>query len=455
MIGDNKLNSIPLIALCALAVPAHGAPGDAASHIAVAGPWQVRVIPGAFHVGAAHVKIVAERTFDIAPPAMIQVADEHHAQLPVWKQGGAWNSGDHLIKLNAHECTRADLLVPESVVVKTASGAGPALKLGVDYRLEPQWASVGRLEGGALAAGQPVWIDYTYSPSRIDSIVVDMAGKASLMSGAAEVISPQPPEPPAGCVTVANIWVPGRTAALTADNLYPIVEPKYPEKISTHPVAERLLPKTWAKLTSGQPVTILTWGDSVSAGGMASDPAHFYQNRFAAMLQAKFPKSAITMNTAAWGGRGSRNFVEAPSGSEHNFQEKVVDPHPDLVTMEFVNDAGMDAAAIEKNYSAFNDIFTKNGIEWIIIIPHYVARVWMKSPTDRIESDTRPFIANLREFAARHNIATADWSLRWGHLVKEGIPYETLLLNAINHPDNRGHQMLADSLLEVFGGPER
>jgi hypothetical protein len=133
----------------------------------------------------------------------------------------------------------------------------------------------------------------------------------------------------------------------------------------------------------------------------------------------------------------------------------VVGVHPDLVTMEFVNDAYMDANAIESTYGAINEEFKKNGIEWIIVIPHYVCPSWMPSPTNRIETDPRPYVANLRAFAMRHNIPVADWSLRWGHLLKEGIPYDTLLLNGINHPDVRGHEMLAQSLIEIFGGPKR
>jgi hypothetical protein len=47
-------------------------------------------------------------------------------------------------------------------------------------------------------------------------------------------------------------------------------------------------------------------------------------------------------------------------------------------------------------------------------------------------------------------VALADASLRWGHLLQEGIPYPTLLANSINHPDDRGHQLFALSLMELF-----
>jgi hypothetical protein len=40
--------------------------------------------------------------------------------------------------------------------------------------------------------------------------------------------------------------------------------------------------------------------------------------------------------------------------------------------------------------------------------------------------------------------------LRWGRLWRQGIPYRTLLLNGINHPDIRGMQLFADSLMWLF-----
>ena len=74
----------------------------------------------------------------------------------------------------------------------------------------------------------------------------------------------------------------------------------------------------------------------------------------------------------------------------------------------------------------------------------------MNQTSVRVEEDPRPYVHGLRQFAAKHNVAIADASLRWGHLVKEGIPYVTLLSNSINHPDDRGHEMFAQSLMDLF-----
>ena len=48
----------------------------------------------------------------------------------------------------------------------------------------------------------------------------------------------------------------------------------------------------------------------------------------------------------------------------------------------------------------------------------------------------------------------ADASLRYGRLWRQGIPYNTMMKNNINHPDARGMRIFADSLIALFPGAE-
>ena len=67
-----------------------------------------------------------------------------------------------------------------------------------------------------------------------------------------------------------------------------------------------------------------------------------------------------------------------------------------------------------------------------------------------VDHDPRPFVAGLRDFAHKNDVALADASLRYGRLWRQGIPYNALMLNAINHPDARGMKIFADALMELF-----
>ena len=427
-------------------------PNSTQPQVRVIGGWQIEVSSGIVKTGKNRIKITKPQHLAVANPDIVTIINERYDSVPSYDQNAApWTRGYQLRGLTTIETTAADCLVPESVVIKSVEG-DIIYKSGVDYGLEPRWATFGRLPDGAIPVNGSVLVDYTYGRSHLDSIVVDKHGIVSLIQGTPHTATPMPPNIGADSVVIANVWVPSRLTALTDDNLYPILEPKYPEPKNTGiPSAARLLPKTWAKLCSGKSVQIIAWGDSVTAGGQASDAAHQYQNQFAALLQKRFPKASIQLTTVAWGGRASESFLNEPKGSAYNFEEKIVQPRPDLIIMEFVNDAYLTPEQIETRYSALKKRFDEIGAEWIILTPHFVRPDWMGQTTVRVEKDPRIYTSAVREFCTKHGVALADAALRWGHLLKEGIPYTTLLSNSINHPDDRGHEIFAKALMELFG----
>jgi lysophospholipase L1-like esterase len=211
-------------------------------------------------------------------------------------------------------------------------------------------------------------------------------------------------------------------------------------------------PKSHDKLRNGEPLRILAWGDSVTVGTYVPDwERNRWQEQFVARLKERFPKAQIELVTEAWGGRNTGSYLAQPPGAEHNYKEKVLGAKPDLVVSEFVNDAGLNPEQVEKQYSKFLADFQAIGAEWIILTPHYVRPDWMGLNRERdIDHDPRPYVAGLRQFAGKHNVALADAALRYGRLWRQGIPHTTLLLNSINHPDARGMKLFADALMELF-----
>jgi hypothetical protein len=67
-----------------------------------------------------------------------------------------------------------------------------------------------------------------------------------------------------------------------------------------------------------------------------------------------------------------------------------------------------------------------------------------------VDNDPRPYVAGLRAFAAQHHVALADASLRYGRLWRQGIPYSSLMVNSINHPNAHGMKIFADALMVIF-----
>lgn len=425
----------------------------AAPEVTVVGDWSVQVGAGEVVV-AGRAVAVTPTTLEVQPADQVVVTDERALKLPLYDPAGpVWRRAYPLRGVVTQETTARHMLDPDSLRVKAGPGADAVIyQRGVDYEAELEWGQVGRLEGGGIAEDQPVYLDYRYGRCRIDSVIVDAQGRVSLRRGEPHVNVPKPPPVEAEEAVLANVWVPGRLRRLGPANVFPILETAYPEPPLERPTpAERLLPKTLAKLRAGEPLRILAWGDSVTHGGFVGDLRLRWQDQFVARLAERWPQAQIELLHLGWGGRNTASFLAEPPGSEWNYQERVLGQRPDLIVSEFVNDAGLTGPQLEERYGKFLADFQDIGAEWIILTPHYVRPDWMGLSSERdCDEDPRPYVRGLREFAARHGVALADASLRWGRLWRQGIPYTTLLLNAINHPDGRGMKLFADALMALF-----
>lgn len=435
------LITILLSCLLCLALVSAASGATPQSEVTVTTDWQVQVKTGDATV-----------TLAVPPAEIISVTAEKYENLPLFNADAAgWVKGTKLHGVTTQETTAKGYLDPASVVV-TATPGGEALVANRDYAIDLEWGTIGRLAGGCIGEQKPVYVSYRHGMGRLDA-VISAHGKVTLRSGTPCINVPEPPAPAAGATVLANIWVPGRLARLSADNIFPILETAYPEPAKAAPTpAEKLLPNTLRKLLMGEHVKILAWGDSVTESGYLPHPeTERWQAQFVARLRRQFPTAQIELVSLGWGGRSTDSFLNEPAGSPYNYQEQVLGTKPDLIVSEFVNDAWLSPEEVEVRYSKLLADFHGIGAEWIILTPHYVRPDWMGLTRERdIDTDPRPYVAGLHQFAARHAVALADASLRWGHLWRQGIPYTTLLLNAINHPDKRGMQLFADSLLGLF-----
>ncbi len=117
--------------------------------------------------------------------------------------------------------------------------------------------------------------------------------------------------------------------------------------------------------------------------------------------------------------------------------------------VEFVNDADLDISRVDDLYGEILSRLRDLGAEVILCTPHFTSMEMMGFRA-LTEPDRRPYVHALRRFTDSNHIALADVSARWEHLWKEGVPYVTLLSNAINHPDDRGHRIYAEEVLKCF-----
>lgn len=408
---------------------------------AIAGDWAVRVtVPG-----------MASETVAVDPPRMIRVTGEKYSAIPVFNpKAGGWIKGAQLIGVKAQETTSPQLLDPASFVLRAGpEPEAPLFTRGVDYEIDLSWGTFGRLEGGSIRTDQTVFASYRHGLLRLDTVVITKDGRIVVREGEPRAAAPSASKIEAGERIAGHVYLPGMISRLTPDNLFPVLEAVYPERaIPVNPVISRLV----RRLKAGKTIRILAWGDSVTDGAYLTDRnTQRWQEQFAARLKARFPEARIELITQAWGGRNTATYLAEPPGSLHNYRETVLGVKPDLIISEFVNDANLQPEQVEERYSKLLADFQAIGAEWIILTPHYVRPDWMGLTREReIDNDPRPYVEGLRRFAARHEVALADASLRYGRLWRQGLPYSTLLVNAINHPDAKGMSLFADSLIALF-----
>ena len=341
--------------------------------------------------------------------------------------------------------TEQGALVAGSLVIKKGNRV---LTRGKDYLLDPVWGTLGIGPAPTVTTTETVTASYRYALLRLDSIVKMKAGAQIVRTGVSDITTPHPPDLLPGETRVANILVPYNSDGSNGQ-VVPVVEEA--SQVVTDSTPGRI-PRTLAKLEAGEPVTIVTWGDSLTAGGDASSPWFRYPSVLERMLRAKFPKATIHVVVAGAGGSTSRQWLypsKFPYGGPLSW-DMVVASHPDLITVEFSNDNFISNP--ETLPAIYDDILNRikaAGAEVILMTPSYMDFNLMHF-TSYTDPDKRIIVALYHQLTDQRHLALADDAERWGDLYKEGLPYTTLLVNSYNHPDDRGHQMFADELFKCF-----
>lgn len=411
----------------------------------------IHIPAGKVKAAGQSVEIKQPVTLKISPVPNVAVQDEV-LKLSKDKPAG-FSKGTKLRGCNARDVNARGSFVPGTLKIVPLAGGEPLVE-GQDYLVDADWGHVGIGPQSKVTPEDSVKASYQYSLLRLDTIQVTPAGEAQIKTGKPHISAPLPPEADPGCVAVAHVFLDYRATAITQDHLYPILE-KPAEAITG--TTRGHLPKTLSKLTKGEPVKIVCLGDSVTAGGNASKPEFRYVDVFAKGLRERFPQAKIEVENISAGGSNSRQWLypeKFPYRGLHGKEnparfERVVEAKPDLLTIEFVNDAGMNAAQVDEAYGEILKRMAPLGTEVMLITPHFTMWKMMGFQGMR-EQERRPYVLALRAFAEKHQLATADAAARWEHLWKEGLPYMTLLDNTINHPDDRGHRLFAEEMWKCF-----
>lgn len=189
------------------------------------------------------------------------------------------------------------------------------------------------------------------------------------------------------------------------------------------------LSQTLKKLATGQPIKLVAYGDSITAGGDASRPAWIYWQRWADSLAGKGAK--IEAINGATGGDSTVQGLQ-------RLQTKVLDQRPDLVLIAFgMNDhnrGGVPVPQFKTNlHEMIRRIRSNNGAEIILL------STFPPNPRWHYGQGRMPEYAAATEAVAEESgVAFADVFHSWQTLA-DRKKCEDLLANNINHPNDFGH----------------
>lgn len=200
------------------------------------------------------------------------------------------------------------------------------------------------------------------------------------------------------------------------------------------------LEQTWPK---NHAVTVVVHGHSVPAGYFKTpitDSLHAYPNLLREGLAKKFPHAVINVIVTAIGGENS------VSGAKR-FDADVLTHKPDVLLIDYaLNDRG---PGLEKARAAWSEMITQakaRGIKVILLTPTADQSAKMDDPNDPLNQHAE----QIRALAKENEVGLVDSYAKFKDYVHNGGKL-TDIMSQVNHPNAKGHELVAPELLSWFG----
>jgi lysophospholipase L1-like esterase len=206
------------------------------------------------------------------------------------------------------------------------------------------------------------------------------------------------------------------------------------------------LPRVASKLAAGQPVVIVAFGSSSTAGYGATAPEFNYPNRLAAQLHRQYPTADITVINRGQGGEDAPEMMK-------RLQASVIDMHPDLVIWQVGTNAvlrNLDPAETAKLVEEGITRMQAAGADVVLIDPQYSPAVNKHAESAGRMMNLLNKVAELRKVGVFPRFAVMkDWH------EKQAIPIENFVIADGLHMSDWGYacfaQLLGDDIIKSVG----
>lgn len=192
-------------------------------------------------------------------------------------------------------------------------------------------------------------------------------------------------------------------------------------------------------------INIVCHGHSVPAGYFKTplvDTFNAYPHLLHVGLKQRFPFAVLNVTVTAIGG-------EASESGAARFERDVLSLRPDVVLIDYaLNDRRIGLARARAAWSAMIEQAQARGIKVILLTPTADLTAKLDDPADPLNQHAE----QIRALAAQYHVALADSLAAFKAAVKNGARLESLMSQS-NHPNRRGHDLVAAELLPWFPQP--
>jgi lysophospholipase L1-like esterase len=214
--------------------------------------------------------------------------------------------------------------------------------------------------------------------------------------------------------------------------------PKRSEPQSFQPLKQQMKLK-WPK---NRLVRFVFHGHSVPAGYFRTPKVHrfeSYPTLFHQALCEQYPTAVIDVCVTAIGGENARR------GSKR-FAEDVLVLKPDVVFIDYaLNDRGIGVDAARDHWRSMINEAQKANVPVVLLTPTPDSNENILDPDTALAKHSE----SIRELGKEFGVPVVDSYAAFQRRVSNGASVDTFLSQR-NHPNRRGHQVVADLILPLF-----
>ena len=198
--------------------------------------------------------------------------------------------------------------------------------------------------------------------------------------------------------------------------------------------------KEWPK---NRTINLVFHGHSVPAGYFKTPLVNTFDSypyQVLKLLKERYPFAVINVINTSIGG-------ESSISGEKRFETEVLNHKPDILFIDYaLNDRGAGLEVSRKAWEKMIERAQQEGIKIILLTPSPDQRVNLSEKDNELEKHAN----QIKDLAIKYHIGLADSYARFKQ-IKADCDCIPDYMSQVNHPNKKGHTIIAEEIMKYFG----